>query len=303
MKNKNLEILTLIGIPGSGKSTWAKEFVRKNPDWVRVSRDDFRLQLKNSQQCDPKVEDLITTLIDQVIINSLSKKLNVIIDNTNCRLKYINAIIEKYKYDADINYRIFDISVDKAIERDNSREMKVGEVVIKKMYENFKILMNSFDFQPVKKVKQRPVIKPNFKSELPNAVIWDVDGTLALMKDRGPFEWDKVYKDDLNEIVSEHIEFHKSKGRIIIIVSGRDASCRKITEEWLKLHEISYHLLYMRPENDFRKDTIIKKEIYHNEIEEKFNVLAVYDDRLQVLKAWNELELFTFSVNQGMVEF
>jgi hypothetical protein len=59
----------------------------------------------------------------------------------------------------------------------------------------------------------------------------------------------------------------------------------------------------MRPENDYRKDTIIKKEIYENDIKNNYNVLSVYDDRLSVCEAWHELGLFVFNVNQGMREF
>jgi predicted kinase len=44
--NEKLEVLVLIGIPGSGKSTWAKDFVSNNSDWIRVNRDDFRDMLK-----------------------------------------------------------------------------------------------------------------------------------------------------------------------------------------------------------------------------------------------------------------
>ena len=38
-----LKVTLCLGIPASGKSTWAKEEVRKNPEKVtRVNRDDLR---------------------------------------------------------------------------------------------------------------------------------------------------------------------------------------------------------------------------------------------------------------------
>lgn len=300
---KDLEILLLIGIPASGKSTWSKEFVRKNPNYVRVNRDMYRLMLKDAQTCEPKVEDLISGLVNQAIEASLMKKLNVIVDATNLKVKYIKEFVERFKYHADINYRVFDISLDKAIERDSNREAMVGENVIKKMYKDYKILIDTFDFQPVKKVEQRPVIVPNFKSQLPDAVVFDIDGTLALMGNRSPFDWMKVYKDNVNDIVAEQIEFHRSKGRKILIVSGRDGVCRKLTEDWLEMYGITYDEFYMRPENDYRKDTLIKREIYENHIKGKYNLLTVYDDRLQVLEMWNKVGIFTFNVNQGNINF
>ncbi len=302
MKKNNLKITILIGIPASGKSTYAKDYIRNNADTVRVNRDDFRLMLKSAQMTEPKIEDMITTLVDATITQSLLRKCNVLVDATNLNVRYIKSFIEKFKYLADIDYRIFDISLDKALDRDSKREASVGEKVIKKMFKDYKTLLDSFDFQPVKRV-DRKHLKPNFESDLTDAVIFDIDGTLALMGKRSPFDWQDVYKDDINEIVAEQLAFHKSKGRKILVVTGRDESCRKVTEDWLVLHELDYDELHMRPKDDYRKDTAIKKEIYVNEIRDKYNVLAVYEDRISVSKQWNDMGLFVFNVNQYLIEF
>ena len=305
MTKANLKIKILIGIPASGKSTWCNEFLRNNPNWIRVNRDYFRLMLRNEQMCEPKVEDLVSILVNKTIHAALLKKLNVIVDATNVKVKYVEEFIEEFKYNADIEYQVFDISLDKAIERDNNRPAKVGEAVIKRMYKDYKILMDTFHFQPVIKVERRPFIEPNYSSDLPDAVIFDIDGTLALMGNRGPFDWDKVYKDNLNHIVAEQVKFHKDMGRTIIYLSGRDETCREQTEEWLTdlygLVEPKY--FFMRKENDFRKDSIVKKEIYDEHIKGKFNIIAAYDDRLQVLDMWYKEGIFTFNVNQGNFEF
>ena len=36
------QLLILVGAPGSGKSTFARYFIRTEDNWVRVNRDDFR---------------------------------------------------------------------------------------------------------------------------------------------------------------------------------------------------------------------------------------------------------------------
>lgn len=154
MKKENLKILILIGIPGSGKSTWAKDYVKYNDNWVRVNRDDFREMLKTAQVCENKIEDIITKLVSDTINAALMRKQNVIIDNTHVKVKYINSIIEEFKYSADIDYRVFDVSLDKAIERDSNREKKVGSEVIKRMYGDYKILMDSFSFQRCVAIEQ-----------------------------------------------------------------------------------------------------------------------------------------------------
>ena len=302
MKETNLEILILIGIPASGKSTWAKDYVRRNSNWVRVSRDDFRMMLKTSQLCENKVENLITSLVKKTINSCLGKRLNVIIDNTNVKKKYIEEIIEDFRYQADINYRVFDISLEKAIERDSKREAKVGSEVIERMHNSYLTLMDSFDFQPVKKtIRPLPVYQSN--PVLQNAVIFDIDGTLAHMTSRGPFDLDKVDRDSINPFVAEQVKFHRNEGRKILIVTGRESYSKELTLEWLNFYGIEFDEIFMRPDGDHRRDTIIKKEIYKDKIEGKYNILGVYDDRLQVLEMWTKEGLFTFNVNQGGADF
>ena len=299
-KKKELEVILYIGVPASGKSTMAKEFIKKNPNYVRVSRDDFRYMLKDQGFCEPKIESLITELQNNVILNALAKNLNVIVDNTNVKLKTINEFIKLCQEYANISYRVFDVPLKTCLERDKIREKSVGEDVIKRMYKDYEILKDSFDFQPVNKLKYIPPIEPDFKSELPAAVAFDLDGTLCLSKGRrSMFDFSRVDVDDLNEIVGEQVKFHKSLGRKIIIMSGRDESCKEMSEEWLKFYGVEYDMIFMRPKDDVRRDSIVKKELYENNIKGKYNLLAVIDDRLQVLDMWYKESIFTFSVNQG----
>jgi ferritin-like metal-binding protein YciE len=136
------------------KSTWAN-FV-SNSDWIRVNRDDFRDMLKTSQTCENKIEDMITGLVNDVISSSLSRKLNVIVDNTNLKVKYINSIIDTFKYSASINYRYLTFLKIRQLKGIITEIKKVGKLVIKKMYKDYKILLDSFDFQPVSKISHRP---------------------------------------------------------------------------------------------------------------------------------------------------
>lgn len=56
--------------------------------------------------------------------------------------------------------------------------------------------------------------------------------------------------------------------------------------------------LYMRPEGDKRKDSIIKYEILQNLIKENF-IAYVLDDRNQVVKMWREAGLRCLQVQEG----
>lgn len=296
---QELEVRLNIGCPASGKSSFTKSFIEENPNWVRVSRDDFRYMLKNSGACEYHIENMITELENQAILSALRRKLNVIVDDTNLKSNTINDLIELVTDYAKVTYMIFDVPKEVLLERDAARERSVGVECIDKMWSRWEILKNTFSFQPVPMNRNVKQILPNFKSELPNAVIFDIDGTLAVMRDRGPYEWNRVGEDDVNIIVSEQVDFHISMGRKIFIVSGRDESCRKLTEEWLELHNIKYDALFMRPEGSFEKDSVVKRRIYENEFKDKYNILCVFDDRMQVLDMWFKEGVYTFSCNQG----
>lgn len=301
---KDLIVVILCGCPASGKSTWAKAFIKKNPDYVRVSRDDFRYMLKDCGFCEPKIEKMITDLVNNAILTALSNKLNVIVDNTNLKAKVINEIIDLVNEYANVTYRVFEESKETLYERDAAREHPVGKNVIDMMWDNWMILKTSFNFQDVKKARHKKVILPNFESDKQDAVTIDLDGTLCYANtnknnERGYFDWDKVYQDDINKLVAEQIEFHKSKDRKILILTGRDASCRKMTEDWLNTHGVKYDELYMRPENNYEKDSVIKRRIIENDINPNYNILCAYDDRLSVRKMLFEKGIFVFSCNQG----
>lgn len=300
-KVKNLIVRILIGIPASGKSTWCKEFLAKNPNWVRVNRDDFRHMFRNEPICEFKVEEMITDVSNAAIMEALQYKKNVLVDNTNLKQEYIDAVVDLVSTYADVEFLTFDISLDKAIERDANREKKVGEKVITKMFKEYKKLMDSgLNFNTIPK-KARKYVDPPYDKNLPDVVLFDIDGTLAHMNGkRGPFEWLRVDVDDLDLAVARIFKMHRKNGDTIFCVSGRDESARQKTEEWLEFYDIVPDRLIMRPANDFRPDTKIKKEIYETHLQGKFNVLHIYDDRDQVVDMWrNELGLKVLQVNPG----
>jgi len=145
--DNDLKIILTVGIPGCGKTTWTKEFLKNNSNYIRASRDEYRYMLRNEQFCSPLIEALITKYIIHDILLALNNNLNVIIDQTNLKAKYLNGFIKLLQPLADIEFKIFDISLDEAIKRDSLREKTVGRTVIEKMYKDYINLMNSdFDF-------------------------------------------------------------------------------------------------------------------------------------------------------------
>jgi uncharacterized HAD superfamily protein len=132
------------------------------------------------------------------------------------------------------------------------------------------------------------------------AIICDIDGTLADMGTRKPFDFENVDRDQVKHATAEAVRVFHNAGYRIILLSGREDSSQTKTKNWLKANDIPYHDLLMRKTRDFRKDAIIKKELYEIHIKNKYEVLLVLDDRDQVVKMWREeLGLTCFQVDYG----
>lgn len=130
------------------------------------------------------------------------------------------------------------------------------------------------------------------------AIICDLDGTLAHIDHRDPYDASTCERDGLNLPVFQVLQRFAGEA-MIILVSGRQEQWKSQTMNWLKNHCVPYDLLLMRKTNDFRKDTVIKKELFNAHIKNKYQVLFVLDDRDQVVKMWRENDLTCFQVAEG----
>lgn len=128
------------GIPASGKSTWAKQWVLEDPEHrVRINQDDIRLML--GKYWVPSREKLVQEIQFDAIVESLCRKFDVVIDNTNLDKKVLekfDRLIKTFE-DYEIEYKdFFDTPLSVCIERDKNRDVQITEKVIKNFYNNYK---------------------------------------------------------------------------------------------------------------------------------------------------------------------
>lgn len=278
-------VVITVGLPASGKSTWAKTLItRQAGRWVRVNKDLLREMCHNSKYSKPN-EKFIERLRDLIILEALEAGKSVVVDDTNLDTRHIHTITKlvKGKAEIEINNSFLKVSVKECIRRDLQRQKSVGKDVIMQMHRQF--------LQP----QNEP---PEHDPELDDVIVVDMDGTLALMGDRSPYDVSKCDQDLPNLPVLQTILKWQETHRIIVM-SGRTDDGQEKTIAWLEKYDVKYAELHMRKLGDMRKDTIVKEEMYRANVEGQYNVIAVFDDRKSVVEMWRSLGLTVFQVAEG----
>lgn len=122
-----------------------------------------------------------------------------------------------------------------------------------------------------------------------SAIIVDLDGTIAIMGDRSPIAASGYDLDTPNAPVIEVVRALHSAGHDVVIVSGRTEHSRLETVQWLDTHmPVPYEALHLRADGDSRSDGVVKEEIYWRDIEPRWDVLLVLDDRNHVVDMWRD---------------
>ena len=298
------------GLPGSGKSTWAKQQLdSKRVNYKRINKDDLRAMLDNNNWSKNN-ERFVLDARDMLIKKALEEGFHVIVDDTNLDPKHearLRELVREHNvlHNDHVLFQVKDfthVQLEVCIRQDLKRMASVGERVIREAYYMY--------------LAPRPNA-PAWNNNLPMAILCDLDGTLALL-DRNPFNASECDKDEINKAVAEVLKnFYLSGNYHILFVSGREDKYKAPTELFLQRmfaefihphlppvaedeqHQFAYHL-YMRRSGDYRKDSIIKREVYEQHIKDRYNVLFVLDDRNQVVDMWrNELGLVCFQVDYG----
>lgn len=277
------------GLPASGKSTWAEQQVLNAEPGraVRVNMDLIREMLHAGRFGGQRTEVLTQEVRDFLVGAAMLRGASLVIsDDTNLNPKTeerLRGIAKAYDYTVEVQ-DFTDVPVATCIKRDLQRPRSVGEKVIRDMYRRY--------LAPAPVPIQRD-------SSLPSAVLVDLDGTLAHMVDRGPYDFTRVGDDELDEVVADLVRQAKHSGHVIIVMSGRDDMCLQDSKQWLHRHGVPCDLLLMRATGDKRKDSIVKAELFDAYVAGKFDVVYVLDDRNQVVEMWRQRGLKVLQVADG----
>ncbi len=304
-----LTLTTMRGYPGSGKSTRAREIADKTGAVV-VCRDDLRKMLHNNYFTGVREREDEVTVAERAMVHAFLKNgTSVIVDATHLEPSYLRKWA-KMSAQYGAKFERVDVTTAPAVcaVRDQSRMLDggrgVGPDVIAKMAQKHPI-RNWPDIQAPPTFTPEPV---EWVPGLPEAIIVDIDGTVAHMAGRSPYDYTQVHTDTVDEHIKwlvNHVWDYGDPIVDVLFVSGRDDECREATVKWLADNDIHCDELYMRPTGakDERgnklPDYLVKYDLFNENIRGKYNVRFVLDDRDQVVNLWRAMGLKTLQVQPG----
>lgn len=275
-----LKAIITVGISASGKTTFAKSLVEQG--WFDINRDWIRFNIVcpgadwGTYRFTRKRERDVTTIQEDMVMEAAENQNNIVISDTNLnpntRQKWVEVL-------TDLGYSVeikdFPITLEEAYKRDQLRVNGVGREVIYQQWQKWLEYIG------------RKTYSPDLSQ--PKAILLDIDGTVAQMSGRSPFDWHRVGEDKVRPLIADIARGLDAAGYHILALSGRDSVCYDETKDWLLSNNIPHFYLYMREQGDVRKDTLVKEEIFWDLIAENWNVVGVLDDRPCVLRMWREI--------------
>lgn len=123
------KVIICQGIQGSGKSTWALDYVNKEPTKrVRISRDSIRKMIGKYWVLER--EKLCNEIEDKAIAYAMVRGFEVVIDNMNLNpksIEHIKELVLNVDSKADIIYKLFNTPLTECVTRIEKRNASLPE--------------------------------------------------------------------------------------------------------------------------------------------------------------------------------
>lgn len=299
-----VRITCMRGFSGSGKSTIAAE-IAKTTGAVIVCRDNLRQMLLGSYWTGKTEDEDNVTVAEEAMVDAyLRAGTPVVVDATHLYPPFLRKWA-RLATRLGVDFEVVDVKTDnwECMVRDAHRDRSVGKDVILKQAKRWPmekwptVTATPFTVEPVEWI-----------DGLPEAIICDLDGTLAHIPEggRSPYDYTRVLEDEIDYAILGILADYKvntyGNGQVLI-VSGRDHTCHDDTVRWLNV--APHDKIWMRDANDVdergnkRPDYMVKYDIFNNHIRGVYNVRFVLDDRDQVVEMWRKLGLKCLQVQGG----
>lgn len=146
---KKPKLIVMVGLPGSGKSTYAKELIKKGKADIVLSSDAIREELTGDES-NQTVNDKVFKLLYQRMNDYLAEGKSVVVDATNTTLKSRLRIMSECKVLCNKEAVVVNPTVLECYKRDGSRDRTVGEQVINRFLSGFQCPQKFEGFDSIK---------------------------------------------------------------------------------------------------------------------------------------------------------
>lgn len=127
-----MRVILTRGLPSSGKSTWAKQYVRDNPGAIRFNNDEFSYMTTgwpDGRSFEPMDPSYLTLMRNYAIEAAVFRDADLVLDNTNLNPR----VGREVEWVANVEYVNFEVPVDECIRRNIIRGEPIPNHIITDM--------------------------------------------------------------------------------------------------------------------------------------------------------------------------
>ena len=298
----NKKLILTRGIQGSGKSTWARQWVEEDPEnRVRINNDDIRNML--GKYWVTSRENLVSSIKKNMAEEAINRGYDIVVDNMNLNPKEIlfwkdmvkMANMDPDGYQYEIEFKDFFIPLEECIRRDAARPNPIGEKVIRETWKRYKHFIQTTEVEKYVDNLRKYTGKPK-------CIVIDMDSTMCFNTTKRPWFGDGAAEGMIDDVPNTGMCDMIRKLQedfVIVVATGRDTTQEAVTKEWLAKQGINADEFYFRTNKDYRKGVVVKKEQIEA-ILEKYDIVAIFDDCEPIVDMYREMGLTVLQPNKGL---
>ena len=298
----NKKLILTRGIQGSGKTTWARQWVEEDPEnRVRINNDDIRNML--GKYWVTSRENLVSSIKKNMAEEAINRGYDIVVDNMNLNPKEIlfwkdmvkMANMDPDGYQYEIEFKDFFIPLEECIRRDAARPNPIGEKVIRETWKRYKHFIQTTEVEKYVDNLRKYTGKPK-------CIVIDMDSTMCFNTTKRPWFGDGAAEGMIDDVPNTGMCDMIRKLQedfVIVVATGRDTTQEAVTKEWLAKQGINADEFYFRTNKDYRKGVVVKKEQIEA-ILEKYDIVAIFDDCEPIVDMYREMGLTVLQPNKGL---